>query len=171
MDYYQGVVTEYLRADRSLFVNTEYCIQLNPSHNPDKSGPHWYCDAVAIRPGSNEIFLCEITFSKTLHDLLKRLAGWNMYWSGVRAALLRDSNLNGEWSIQPWVFVPGEFEEKLKQGLKDIERKCGELHFQPRITALEEVQPWKYCAWDRGTKEDKKSQSDYDSELMTASAC
>jgi hypothetical protein len=30
MDYYQGVVVEYLRADRSVFVNTECCIELNP---------------------------------------------------------------------------------------------------------------------------------------------
>ena len=48
MDYYQGVVTEYLRANRATFVNTECCIQLNPGPHPDNSGPHWYCDAVAV---------------------------------------------------------------------------------------------------------------------------
>ena len=29
-------------------VNTEWCIQLNEDANPDSSGPHWYCDAVAL---------------------------------------------------------------------------------------------------------------------------
>lgn len=47
MDYYQNVVIDYLRADRALFVNAECCIQVNPASNPDASGPHWYCDAVA----------------------------------------------------------------------------------------------------------------------------
>ena len=57
MDYYQGVVTDYLRADRAIFVNTECCIQLQASPNPDSSGPHWYCDAVAADFRSNTIFL------------------------------------------------------------------------------------------------------------------
>jgi hypothetical protein len=42
MDYFQGVVTDYLRANRATFVNTECCIQLNPGPNPDTGGPHWY---------------------------------------------------------------------------------------------------------------------------------
>ncbi len=47
MDYYQGVVTDYLRADRAMFVNTECCIQLDEGNNPDAfPGRHWYCDAV-----------------------------------------------------------------------------------------------------------------------------
>jgi len=29
MNYYESVVIDYLRADRSVFVNTEYCIQIN----------------------------------------------------------------------------------------------------------------------------------------------
>jgi len=45
MDYYESIVVNYLRADRALFVNTECCVQLNQSDNPDGSGPHWYCDA------------------------------------------------------------------------------------------------------------------------------
>jgi hypothetical protein len=32
MDYYEGVVIDYLRADRALFVNTEYCIRISPGH-------------------------------------------------------------------------------------------------------------------------------------------
>ncbi len=40
MDYYANVVIDYLRANRSTFVNTEYCIQLNPG-NPDTSRVAW----------------------------------------------------------------------------------------------------------------------------------
>ena len=47
MDYYETVMTHYLRSDRAIFLNTECCIQLNEGNNPDTSGPHWYCDAVA----------------------------------------------------------------------------------------------------------------------------
>jgi hypothetical protein len=42
MDYFQGVVTEYLRADRTIFVNTECLIQLDGGDPPGK-GRHWYC--------------------------------------------------------------------------------------------------------------------------------
>ncbi len=46
MDYYASIVIDYLRANRSTFVNTDYCIQVNPG-NPDTSGSPWYWDAVA----------------------------------------------------------------------------------------------------------------------------
>ncbi|SUZ36725.1 hypothetical protein [Xanthomonas arboricola] len=48
MDHFEGVVLDYLRADRALFVNSQCCIQLNEGANPDTSGPHWYCDAVGV---------------------------------------------------------------------------------------------------------------------------
>jgi len=57
--YYQGVVTECLRADRALFLITECCIQLNDGLNPDRSGPHWYCDAEAIYLRDRCVNLCE----------------------------------------------------------------------------------------------------------------
>ena len=46
MDFFENVVIEYLRADRSLFVNAQCCIQINQGYNPDTTGSHWYCDAV-----------------------------------------------------------------------------------------------------------------------------
>lgn len=60
----QGVVVEHFRADRSVFVNTECCVQLNPQKNPDTGGLHWYCDAVAIDFGAKPVptvFLCEVS--------------------------------------------------------------------------------------------------------------
>jgi hypothetical protein len=56
MDYYENVMMHYLRSDRAIFVNSESCIQLNQASNPDKSGLHWYCDAVAAdRAGSGNL--------------------------------------------------------------------------------------------------------------------
>lgn len=86
MDYYQGVVTGFLRADRAVFVNTECCIQLHPGANPDV-GMHWYCDAVAINMRERQVFLCEITYSKSLDALVKRLNGWCANWSVRRLGL------------------------------------------------------------------------------------
>jgi hypothetical protein len=86
MDYYESVVVHYLRADRALFVNTECCIQLNQSKNPDSSGPHWYCDAVACDFRKSRIFLCEISYGAQLSDLTKRLKEWYANWDSVRHA-------------------------------------------------------------------------------------
>ena len=47
MAYFQGVVTEFFRADRAVFINTEYVLQLEPGDKPAK-GCSWICDAVAI---------------------------------------------------------------------------------------------------------------------------
>ena len=68
MDYYESIAVNYLRADRALFVNTECCVQLNQSDNPDGSGPHWYCDAVVCDFRKSGIFLCEISYSAQLAD-------------------------------------------------------------------------------------------------------
>jgi hypothetical protein len=83
MDFYEGVVTTYLRANRALFVNTECCIQINEADNPDSSGPHWYCDAVAADFRSKTVFLCEISYGARLSDLTKRLKGWHGNSSSV----------------------------------------------------------------------------------------
>jgi hypothetical protein len=64
MDYFQGVVTEFLRADRAMFVNTEYLIQLEPGSSLAK-GRHWYCDALAINFKESTVHLCEVSYS---HD-------------------------------------------------------------------------------------------------------
>ncbi|MEC3888913.1 hypothetical protein [Xanthomonas campestris] len=60
MDHFEGVVLDYLRADRALFVNSQCCIQLNEGANPDTSGPHWYCDAVAVSFKEQATYAAEI---------------------------------------------------------------------------------------------------------------
>jgi hypothetical protein len=81
MDYYQGVVMEYLRADRSVFINPEFLIQIKPGKKPPK-GSSWYCDVLAVKFGSDSsdpttVYLCEVTYSQTLQGLMKRLKAWN----------------------------------------------------------------------------------------------
>jgi hypothetical protein len=111
VDYYQGVVVDYLRADRAVFVNTECCIQLKPGDNPDTLGPnsHWYCDAVAIDFGGEPdptVFLCEITYEKGLPKLRNRLKHWSANWQQIREALSRDCCVPKHWPVRPWLFVP-----------------------------------------------------------------
>ncbi len=144
MAFYENVVADYLRADRSVFVNTECCIQLNEGNNPDTSGPHWYCDAVAVDLGTSTIFLCEVTYASQLSGLSNRLTGWNENWGGVCQALSRDCNVPNHWPVRPWLFIPEELIPKLLAKLDNLE----ELPL-PRVTTLEMVQPWKYVSWNR----------------------
>jgi len=142
MDYYQSVVLDYLEADRAFFVNAEYCIQINPGDNPDTTGPHWYCDAVALDLRAKEVFLCEISYATHLADLTKRLKGWHDNWDGVRRALVRDGFISESWPVRPWLFVPQERVDLLKKRLLQIAN--GQPKFKVRITPLEMVQPWRY---------------------------
>ena len=148
MDYYEGVAIDYLRADRTLFVNTECCIQITPGHNPDK-GTHWYCDALVADFRSKAVFLCEISYSVQLSDLTKRLKAWHDNWDGIRGALARDCALPNEWlaRLRPWLFVREESIPNLLKRLSKI--GDGPPEFVPRITPLAMVQPWLYCSWNR----------------------
>jgi len=148
MSFYEEVVIDYLKADRALFVNTNCCIQLNESNNPDGSGPHWYCDAVTVDFRAKTIFLCEISYSSSLGDLIKRLKAWHESWRLLCIALCRDSFLPSEWSVRPWLFVPEKLLPLLLRRMGQA-TSAGTPHFIPRITTLEMVQPWQYRSWHR----------------------
>ncbi|WP_414490474.1 hypothetical protein [Stenotrophomonas maltophilia] len=150
MDHFEGVVLDYLRADRALFVNSQCCIQLNEGANPDTSGPHWYCDAVAVSFKEQAAYLCEITYAARAPSLLARLRAWDEHWPGVRAALARDSGVPLDWNARPWLFVP-------ESNAKGIQSAIGGLKNlpSPRVTFLEEVLPWRYRSWDRGAYVDE----------------
>ena len=90
MDYFQGVVTEYLRANRAVFVNTECLIQLDEGDKQFKDR-HWYCDAMAVNFKDKAIYLCEITYSGTMQSLVGRLQAWQSNWAELTAAVIRDS--------------------------------------------------------------------------------
>lgn len=148
MDYFQGVVTEYLRANRCVFVNTECLLQLEVGDTPAK-GRHWYCDAVAVNLQESRAFLCEVTFSSSLSAVINRLQAWYKHWPELRTALARDCSIPETWHVQPWVFIPQERESL-------FERKIGSIAFQdipsemprPKVTPLESVTPWKYRSWN-----------------------
>jgi hypothetical protein len=158
MHYYESVVMDYLRADRAIFVNTEFCIQINKAANPDNSGRHWYCDAVALDFRHKEIFLCEIAYGANLASLINRLRGWNATWDRVRSALARDCFLAEQWPITPWLFVPRARVDFLKRRLVEIANGQRPT-FVPKITALEEVQPWLYSSYSRNGEDSTQATS------------
>jgi hypothetical protein len=149
VDYFQGVVTEFLRANRSTFVNTECLIQLEPGTVPAKD-KHWFCDVVAVNFTERTVYLCEVTYSNTLFALLKRLKAWAENWASVKAALIRDCNIPADWKVVPWVFIPRDREKLFKKKLDDLGAFDESIAMPPpRIEFLEEVVPWKYPSWDR----------------------
>jgi hypothetical protein len=153
MDYYLGVVTEYLRADRAVFVNTESLIQLDPGDVPVKDR-HWYCDVMAVSFLERTAYLCEITYSTTMHSLLARLQGWEENWAELRAAVFRDCRIPPEgWQIQPWVFIPEKCHPVFKKKFALLTPTIGtSIHMPtPFVTYLEEVVPWKYSSGNRKT--------------------
>jgi len=149
MDYFQGVVTEYLVAERVAFVNSELLIQLDADE--PKKGRHWYCDAAAINIREQSLYLCEVTYSKTMSGLGKRLLAWNANWLDVRRALARDSGIPEHWTIRPWVFIPRDYSEVLKSRIEELNtaERAEDAMPYPRITHLEDVVPWNYITWDR----------------------
>jgi hypothetical protein len=148
VNYYESVVMDCLRADRAIFVNAEFCIQTNKAANPDNSGPHWYCDAVALDFRHKEIFLCEISYATNLGALINRVKAWNVNWDGVRCALARECFLAEQWPITSWLLVPLGRVDFLKRRLAEIANGQRPA-LVPKITALKEVQPWLYSSWNR----------------------
>lgn len=149
MDYFQGVVTEYLVAERAAFVNTELLIQLDPDE--PRKGRHWYCDAAAVNIREQSIYLCEVTYSKSMSGLAKRLLAWDANWKEVRSSLARDCGIPESWKIQPWAFIPRDYEDALKSRIEALvvaQRSKGAMPY-PLITYLENVVPWNYVTWDR----------------------
>jgi hypothetical protein len=153
MDHYEGVVFDYLRADRRLFLNTEFCLQPNPTKNPEKA--HWFLDALVVNVGAKQAFLVEITFAEKAQRLRKKLADWREHWPAILKALARDAHLTEEWQVRPWLFLP----ERQIKDLVGWPRNFGAMNSQhkspaPRITPLEMTQPWCY-RWN-GIEEKQK---------------
>ena len=149
MDYFQGVVTEFLRADRATFVNTEYLLQLDQGEQHLK-GRHWFCDAVAVNHKAKRVDLCEITYSTTLQSLMERLQAWSTHWEAVVAAIHRDSHLQGNWEVRPHIFLPQVRLDTLNRKLSAIKHPAeGKAPMpKPEVTFLEDVAPWKYRSWN-----------------------
>lgn len=148
MDHYKTVVMDYLQADRALFVNNKFCIQTDKPGNPGKTSQPFSCDAVAIDLRHGAVYLCQAAFEHKLHFLMKKLSTWTTNWESIRAALQRESRVPAKWRIHVWLFVPKDTIEMLDGELERLRTTIGS-EFKVKITALEEVQPWRASAWER----------------------
>ncbi len=145
MDYFEGVVTDYLSADRAMFVNPQCRIQLSAG-DTRKKGEYWYCDILAVNFRQSTAYLCEVTLSKNVAALDKRLREWSASWLSIRGALVRDNFIPASWNVRPWVFVPKAHEELASRKLSQFLNPNGgpEQMPDPLVTFLEDVTPWKY---------------------------
>jgi hypothetical protein len=148
--HFEAVPFQYLCADRRLFVNSEYLLQIDDTDNPDSAkGRHWYVDALVIEPGVNSVYLCEFTFSKSLEGLKRRLSAWAVFWSEIGPAITRDSGIPGIPLVRPWAFVPEDCAAKLVKIAAGLGFD-GSSDLPPmKITTLEMTLPWNYRSWKR----------------------
>lgn len=94
-------------------------------------------------------YLRENSYAARAPSLIARLKGWNEHWAGIRGALERDSGVPLNWTVRPWLFVPEAQAERLRVSI------AGFVNLpSPRITALEDVVPWRYRSWNRGAYTD-----------------
>ncbi len=148
MDYFQGVVEKYLRADRAMFVNPEHLVQLVHGQKMPTKGTSWIIDLLAVNFREHKVYLCEVTYSKSQAALLKRLSELSQNWTDVCKALRRDAHIPLEWPILTWAFVPETFLPKFIPKLKAAQ-------LSPKITTLEMTLPWRHCTWNRCDEDDK----------------
>lgn len=154
--YFEAVPFQYLCADRRLFVNSEYLLQLDEVDNPDTSpGRHWYVDALAVEPGSNTVYLCEFSFSKTLQGLRKRLSAWAKVWPDISPSIARDSGLSKPPYVRPWAFVPADCAPRLVETAASLGFDGGAELPPLKITTLEMTLPWNYRSWKRHGEAEK----------------
>lgn len=144
MDYFQGVVQEYLRAGRTRFVNSECLIQLDEGSKLAKN-LHWYCDFLTVDFAERTAYLCEVSFARNSYALLTRLNQWYANWGRVRQAVFRDCKIPEDWCVGIWVFVPAELEAGLRQRARVLQTASTDLPI--KIETLENVLPWKYRSW------------------------
>jgi hypothetical protein len=142
LDYYQGVVSEYLRANRQTFINPEFLLQIEPVSQSSIRGRYWYIDILAVNFAEQSIYLCEVTYSKGMRALTKKLSEFALNWNDIKRVVHRDSGVPESWSLGVWCFVREENIQTLLQA-----KPLLLPHLQ--ITPLEDTQPWKFCTWNR----------------------
>lgn len=153
MDYYQGVVREFLQTDRSMFVNEELIIDLdydgNRPQGKNAKGRHWICDLAAINQREKVMYQGEVTTNKSLSSLIQRFTSWSKIWPLLVESLIRDSHLDIEWEVLPWAFIPKESSDlfyKRMGMIENISNKPKQMPL-PKVTCLEDVVPWKSNGW------------------------
>ena len=140
MSYYAEIVSEYLQA-RGQFIRREFFIALDKTPQQAK-GRSWYVDVLAVDFGERTIWLCEVSFAKTLYALRARFKQWSDNWELIQQALRAEIAIGTEWQIRPWAFTPEELKPVYESGLQ----KIGPLAFDPKWSTLEDTAPWRLPA-------------------------
>jgi hypothetical protein len=144
MDFFQGAVETYLRADRASFNNPEFYLQRAEKYESGKT--NWYVDVLNVNFEEQTVYLCEVTYAKNPTALRNRLKAWSENWSLVRDAIHRDAKIPDHWMVRVWIFCPEDLLSKVIALLPNFDPL-------PRITTLEMVLPWKYSDWNRKGEE------------------
>jgi hypothetical protein len=137
MDFFQGIVAEYLRADRSCFINTEFYLQNDLAEDGEDKKKHWFIDILALHMSDRTAYLCEVTYAKQAYALKRKLDLWHKHWPTVCETLRRDAKVPENWRIRPWVFVPEQSLAGIKPFLELFDPKG-------RYQVLEKTLPWTY---------------------------
>jgi hypothetical protein len=153
MDYYQGVVREFLQLDRSIFIHEELVIDLDFDENRPQGknlkGRHWICDLAALSQKEKTLYLGEVTYSKSLQSIISRFDSWSQHWPDIVESLMRDSGIDRSWQICPWAFIPKKNKELFREKINKLPKiGLGKTQMpNPKMTFLEEVVPWKSKNW------------------------
>jgi hypothetical protein len=120
---------------------------------------------MAINIREHTVYLCEVSYSKTLHALVRRLEAWSREWPKLCNAIVRDYLLSESepvpWRFQPWVFVPETLRPTLTQRLAALASSSSsagtDVMPAPKVYSFEEVGPWNFTPYNltpRFTKPD-----------------
>ena len=148
MDHYKIVVMDYLQSDRAVFLNRACRLELGEVVGSEITRQHCLCDAVAIDLRHAAVYLCDTALDEDLPSLMKKLAAWTRNWDSIKATLQRDCKIPANWRVHVWLFVSGDSIELLDERLEQLRQTVG-ARFKVKLTALEEVQPWRLSRWKR----------------------
>lgn len=99
MDYFQSIVEQYLQADRANLISTEFFLQHKDKEN-DPGPPNWYIDILNVNMREQRVYLCEITYARKLHELIKNCAlGPRTRRRSVRRSSGHTSRKNGPFAF------------------------------------------------------------------------
>lgn len=139
---------DYLQSDKALFLNTECHFELDEAFTSKKARQCCSCDAVAIDLRHGAVYLCDTSLDDKLQFLMSKLTVWTKNWDSINAALRRDCKVPANWRVHVWLFVPRDSIEMLDEKLEQLRQGIG-ARFKVKITALEDVQPWRLSSWER----------------------
>lgn len=148
MDHYKNAVMDYLQSDPALFVNTACCLELEKTVGSEKVRHRCSCDTVAIDLRHGAVYLCDVALDQKQQLLLKKLSAWTKNWDSITAALRRGCKIPADWRVHVWLFVPKDLIEMLDEKLEQLRGTVG-ARFKVKLTALEDVQPWRISGWER----------------------